>query len=400
LITRLGLNRNLVLLLTVLVLIGTGEEMWMRFLPRYLESLGATTFIIGLFDALQTLLGAVYAYPGGVMVDRWGHRRALVAFTGVSVLGYAVAAAIPHWAAVLAAMFLFLAWTDFSLPATFSMVAATLPADRHTMGIGMQSMIKRIPILVGPVLGGWLIDRYGAPGGVRLGLSASILLGLAAILVQRRLDVAGGGAPPRAATLWATLRGFDGGLRWLLWSDILIRFCERIPHAWVVIYAMGQVGISGTQVGILITVEMAVAMACYLPVAHFADRFGREPFVIATFVFFTLFPLALLVAGSFSFLVMAFVIRGLKEFGEPPRKALILSYAPAEARGTTVGAYYLVRDTIVSVGSFLGAALWKLGPRANFWGAAGAGALGTILYVATLKSSTRSDPAAGPFSRD
>ena len=26
-------------------------------------------FVIGLYDALRTLLGAVYAYPGGVLVD-------------------------------------------------------------------------------------------------------------------------------------------------------------------------------------------------------------------------------------------------------------------------------------------------------------------------------------------
>src|SRR5713101_6251613 len=94
----LGLKRNLVLLLLAIVVIGAGEETWMRFVPKYLESLGASALIIGLFDALKTLLGAIYAYPGGVLVDRWGHSRALVSFTILSIAGYALVLAIPHWA--------------------------------------------------------------------------------------------------------------------------------------------------------------------------------------------------------------------------------------------------------------------------------------------------------------
>jgi MFS family permease len=171
----------------------------------------------------------------------------------------------------------------------------------------------------------------------------------------------------------------------LLVSDILIRFCERLPFAWVVIYAMDHLSMSASQVGILIAVEMATAAACYIPASHLADRYGREPFVIATFLFFTLFPLTLAVARSFQLLVVAFVVRGLKEFGEPARKALIIGLAPEQERGRTIGAYYLIRDVVVTAGSFVGAALWAIGPAANFWGAFGFGALGAAVYWSTLR---------------
>ena len=115
-----GLKRNLVVLLIATFVIGAGEELWIRFIPKYLQALGATIFVIGLFDALRTLLGAVYAYPGGVLVDRWGHRRAFLGFNLFSIAGYSLVLLIPHWGAVIAGMFLFLSWTCFSLPATFS----------------------------------------------------------------------------------------------------------------------------------------------------------------------------------------------------------------------------------------------------------------------------------------
>lgn len=252
------------------------------------------------------------------------------------------------------------------------------------MGIGVQSFTKRLPIIIGPVAGGLLIDHYGFVTGIRIGLAISIIFGGLSLLLQSRLqDDIPAGSPARG-NLLDTVRSFDPRLRRLLFSDILIRFCERIPYAWVVIYAMDYGGVSATQVGLLIAVETVVAMACYVPVAHLADRYGKEPFVIATFLFFTAFPLTLLAAHRFETLLLAFTVRGLKEFGDSPRKALIIEYSAAESRGRSIGAYYLIRDVIVSTGALLGAALWKLGPEANFLGAAALGALGTILYVTRI----------------
>jgi MFS family permease len=384
-----GLKRNLVLMLIAIVAIGAGEETWMRFVPKYLESLGAAGLIIGLYDGLKTLLGAVYAYPGGAVVDRWGHRKGLVAFTGISIAGYLLVLLVPRWPAVIGATFLFLAWSAFSLPAMFSLVAANLSSRKYTMGIGVQSLIKRLPIVIGPLAGGVLIDRYGVVSGVQAGLVISIVLGLAAILVQRQIQDDPFGFEHAATSFLAVVRSFDPPLRRLLFSDTLVRFCERIPYAWVVIYAMDDVGISATKIGVLTAIEVIVASACYVPVAALAERYGREPFVIATFFFFTIFPLSLVFAHSFAMLVVAFAIRGLKEFGDSPRKALIVGYAHPEMRGRTVGAYYLIRDTFVSVGSLVGAWLWHLGPSVNFWGAAALGAAGTAIYCATIPRRRR-----------
>jgi len=387
-----GFKRNLVVLLVAIFVIGAGEELWMRFVPKYLQTVGATVFVIGLYDALRTLLGAIYAYPGGVLVDIWGHRRAFLAFNLISIVGYVLVLFIPHWGAVIAGMFLFLSWTCFSLPATFSLVGATLAASRHSMGIGVQSVIKRLPIMIAPVLGGMLIDRFGIIGGVRIALLISIVLSTLTILVQRQLreEPKQEVATDERWNFWRSLREFNAPMRRLLLSDILIRFCERIPYAWVVIFAMDYIGVSAKEIGVLTTVEMLAAILCIIPASHFADRHGREPFVIVTFIMFTLFPISLLVSRSFSALVIAFMIRGFKEFGDTSRKALIIGYCEPQRCGQMVGAYYLVRDLIVSVGAILGAYLWKLGPALNFLGAAVLGVAGTIFYVKTVRQSRQS----------
>ncbi len=93
---------------------------------------------------------------------------------------------------------------------------------------------------------------------------------------------------------------------------------------------------------------------------------------------------------SFSALVIAFMIRGFKEFGDTSRKALIIGYSDSYRRGQMVGAYYLVRDLIVSTAAILGAYLWKLGPALNFLGAAAFGVAGTIFYMKTIRQSRQS----------
>lgn len=382
----LGLRRNTTLLLAALVLAGTGERLWLGFVPKYLETLGATVMVIGLFDGLQTLLGAVYAYPGGWLTDRWGQRRSLLLFNALSLAGYVLVLVWQHWLSLVFGAFLFLAWSALSLPATFAVVAMSLDKSWHTMGVGVQSMIRRVPMLVGPLVGGWLISRHGWEEGVRFALLGCIALSAATMAFQWFMVETAGKPTGKSLScnsrisFFSVVKSFTPTLRELLMSDILIRFCERLPYAFVILWAMNHGGVTAQQFGWLVAIEMVTAMVCYIPVAHLADKHGQRPFVLATFVFFTLFPLTLLWAQNFGWLAFAFVVRGLKEFGEPARKALIIAQAAPELRARTYGAYYLIRDCIVTLGSFLGAWLWTLSPQANFIGAAICGALGTILF--------------------
>jgi len=397
----LALRRNTSLLLVALVLAGTGEKLWLGFAPKYIETLGGGILIIGGFDALQTFLGAIYAYPGGWLTDHWGQRRSLLLFSVISIAGYVLVLVWQSWLALLLGSFLFLAWSALSLPATFSVIATSLQSNRHTMGVGVQSMIRRVPMMLGPLLGGWLLTRFGWTDGVRYALALCILMSLLTAAFQWFMfepdaksgarvsspaarpnisNAAAGDSRAPVITFLTVVKSFTPALRELLVSDILIRFCERIPYAFIILWAMDSGGLTAQQFGYLVAFEMVTAMLCYIPVAHLADKYGRRPFVLITFVFFTVFPVTLLWAHNFAWLALAFVVRGLKEFGEPARKALIIGEAAPELRARTYGAYYLIRDCTVTTGSFLGAWLWYISPRANFIGAAICGALGTIWF--------------------
>ena len=121
----LGLNKNTAILFSAIIAIGSGEHMWLRFIPKYLEVLGATVFVIGLVDFIETALAAIYGYPGGVITDRFGIRRCLIFFTMLSIIGYLILLIFPGWPAVIIGMFFYLGWSNLSQPALFAFIGKT-----------------------------------------------------------------------------------------------------------------------------------------------------------------------------------------------------------------------------------------------------------------------------------
>jgi MFS family permease len=129
---------------------------------------------------------------------------------------------------------------------------------------------------------------------------------------------------------------------------------------------------------------MTTAILSYFPAARLADRTGRKPFVIATFVAFSLFPLAVEVSQSFRALVLAFVVGGLRELGEPARKALIVGLAQPHLRARSIGLYYLIRSIAIAPAAFVGGLLWRISPSVPFRVAAAIGLVGTLVFIATV----------------
>ena len=365
----------------MVVLVEMGEKMAEQFLPIYLLALGGSALSIGLLSGLDNLLSALYSFPGGYLSDRIGYKNALAFFNLLAIAGYAIVLIFPTWQAVVIGAILFIAWSAISLPAAVSLVSQALPANKHTMGITLHSFVRRVPMALGPILGGILIAQYGEYTGIRITFWIAIALCLASLTIQQWLIEKREAPPaPPDGNLLRVFRAMPRHLRRLLVSDILVRFCEQIPYAFVVVWAIKNIGISATQFGILRAIEMVTAMLVYIPVAYLADRSTKRPFVAMTFVFFSLFPLFLTFANSFALLALAFVVRGLKEFGEPTRKALIMDLATEGKKASMFGVYYLARDLIVSLAAFGGAFLWHLSPQTNFLVAFGFGVLGTVYF--------------------
>ena len=391
--TLLALERNTLAVVGAMFLMALGENLWRRFLPKYLEALGAPIVAIGAYGSVQDALDGLYQYPGGWASDRYGRRRALLLFVSLAAVGYVTIAAAATWPVVFLGLVFIMAWTSMASPTLFAVVGDALPPGRRSVGFSVQAILRRVPIVVAPALGGALIALAGLQAGIRAGLIVSVGLALVTLAVvrQMRLDRPATAAPGNVRTVWRTL---PRTLRRLLLSDIFIRTCEGMVDVFLVLYAVNIVGVSAPVFGGLIAVQMATVIVCSLPAAHLADRTGRKPFVIATFIAFAGFPLMVIASSSVAGLVAAFVVGGLREIGEPARKALILDLVPPAVRARGVGLYYLVRSLAIAPAATIGGVLWQVSPQAPFMLAGAIGLVGVLVFTVTVDERTNSNPAA------
>ena len=362
-----------------------GEELWQAYMPAYLTALGASGVVVGLFGSLRDLLDSLYQYPGGWLADRFGRRRALLTFTVIAMAGYATYALAPGWPVVFLGLFGVMAWKSGAFPTTFAVIGDSLPKNRRAMAFSVQSILIRVPRVIGAPIGGLLIVATGTLAGIRISLAITLAVALVVLAVQhygfQEDDTAGVGRD--TAGFRAVLAGMPPALVRLLTAECFIRIGEGIATSFILLYVTGEGHVSASQFGVLYAIQQTVSIASYLPGGRMADLSGRRPIVAMTFVFFAAFPLAVRFATTYGWLVAAFVVGGLKEIGEPARKSLIVDLSPDDRRARTVGVYYAIRNMLVVPAGLVGGLLWQRAPHLPLEAACAVGAVGVVVFLLT-----------------
>lgn len=379
----LSLERNVSLASAAVFILGLGEELWKKFLPKYLEALGASTLIIGLFGTAEDFFDAIYQYPGGWLADHLGRRRAFLTFVALASAGYLVYLFSPSWPFLFVGLGFVMAWQSMASPAIFAVIGDALPRERRAMGFTLQSILKRVPIVIAPIAGGALIASLGVVKGIHAALLITLVLALLTMLLLSRVNVTVNVLHTTGIVgVWRT---FHAALKRLLVSDVIIRMCEGMTGVITILFVTNVQHFTVAQYGTLVAIQMIASILVYIPAGKIADKVGRKPFVIATFFCFALFPLAVIVASSFTLLALAFVIGGLREIGEPARKAMIVDFAQDNVRARSVGLYYLVRSLSITPAAAIGGLLWSINPRVPFIVAGIIGLIGTLVFAATVE---------------
>lgn len=394
--SRWGLNPSTAALLVVILLIAAGYELFKPFMPRYIakEELDRNLLYVGLYGTFADLLEGIYYRLGGRLGGRLGARRSLILFCTMPIFGAAI---LISWSSTLApflALPLLQAWESISAPSTLTVIGETLPPERRTLALSMQSILKRLPRIPAYLVGGTMMKRLGDTMGVHV--AAAVFMGLAALalVVQLRfLKVEAKDTAPTRAPFFGTLRAFTRDLKILLVSDILIRLGEGFTRVFEVLYLTSVVvaaqRIDQGEYGLYLALNAIVSLVIYVPIGLAASRAGaaKKPYIGLTFVFFALFPLAVIAGPGFGTvgLIAAFVVMGLREIGEPARKAMITELVSRERRTEETGIYWSARSFAVMIAPVLGALAWVwLSPKAPFLIAGCIGTLGAVFFYATF----------------
>ena len=407
----LAINASTGALLAAILLVGMGTELWSPLMPEYLSGLAAPILLIALYGSVKDLLDAINFYLGGVLAAHFNTRRALLLFNALPLAGLAVLLIWPSKYAIFVALPFVGVWNSIAGPATLRVVGDTLAEHRRSMAFSLQSIQKRLSSLLAYFASGELVLWLGKLQGVRAAVALSIVLVAISLLVQyhyMRTAVSDRTRVHRRPL--ALLRRLDPQLRRLLVSEICVRWCDAMPRELIILYCVpilapllrtsaaqtsAELSVMAVAfyVGVLLVVMNVTSLLIYLPIGHWASKpgAGKKPFIGLTFVFFALFPVTLVtLGGSWGIwgMVLAFVVSGLREFGEPARKAIITELVPADCRTQAIGIYWSARCAGIVPASLAGGLIWILaGPRTMLWCASALGVLGAGLFYLRFKGS-------------
>jgi Na+/melibiose symporter-like transporter len=226
-----------------------------------------------------------------------------------------------------------------------------------------------------------VITTVGIVFGFRALCGATIVIALLVIFLQGRTLIDPSGVT--AAGHADTATGLAPHLRRLLLAECLVRFGEGIAASFVVLYVTQVSGRTLLEFGTLYAIQQSVAIASYLPGARLTAWTGRPSVVALTFFFFALFPFAVRSASTYPGLVAAFVMGGLKEVGEPARKALIVDLTSAGLRASQIGHYYGIRNAVVVPAGIAGGLLWQQAPHLPLVVASLVSFAGLLVFIAS-----------------
>ena len=433
-----ALERDVLVLSLAMLAFSLAFQMTSRYVPEYLNVLGASAGVIGLYGSVGNLISAVYPYPGGALSDRIGSRFALTLFGTIATVGFllwyvapflppvdlpviefalpalgaiSLGGTVDPWIWLFVGLFLTQAWKSFGLGATFAVVKQATAREQLAMGFASTEVFRRIGFLLGPLIAaGLLAAAADFVTGFQFVLLVAIGFGAVATVAQHVLYDASedslGKSFEGISEILADLRAMPATLRPLLVADTLVRFANGMVYVFFVIvvtdfltvgFDFGGVSLRPDAFfGVLLGIEMVIALLSMAPVSKLAERTGLKPVVAIGFTVYAVFPILLIYAPADQWLLLAlFAFSGLRFAGLPAHKALIVGPAERDAGGRVAGTYYLLRNTLVipsaALGGWLYGSDWTVetvagtvtaGPELAFGVASIVGAAGVAYFIA------------------
>jgi DHA1 family multidrug resistance protein-like MFS transporter len=364
------------------------------FLPLYARQMGASAFVMGaIFSSFSLARGLTMPYVGSLS-DRHGRKIFII----IGLLGYALLAVALIWASspwelvlnrVLQGVF-----AAMVLPVSMALVADLTPSGQEGVIFGGFNTYFLLGFAVGPLIGGVTYDYIGLSANFLLmaGLSFTSLL-MVLFLVREPKKVRKAVDKGGWAEQFALLKDRP------LFSVFLARALSAVGMGCFVAFLpvlTADKGLSNTELGWLLAVNVLVMTGLQKPCGWLADRWSRVGLAAMGLSLSGVCKGLLPLPGSFSGLMTLCVLEGVAAgLALPALTALAVSHGRrlGAGMGVTMGSFGMAMSLGVSVGP-LGAGLladW-LGIGSIFYLAGGA----TIIGAACLFLPDRPIEPVGP----
>jgi MFS family permease len=370
---------NLILLfLFAMILANIGGNMYMPLMSLYIKNLGASVAQIGLFFTLSQVIPLFLQILGGWVSDTLGRLRAIAIGSVIGIFTYVALIAAPTWQWLLLAMAFGAITGSLVGPSFDAFLAEHSTENNRARMFGISQALYGIVGVVGPALGGWLVDLYGFRIMLMIAACFYILATIIRVGMAREASRNSSTKPEKLS--FTNLKGnlgtmfgllIAGGIiTWILITDGVRDISFGLSMNFLPVY-MQQYGLMNfRQIGMMDSVFGLFMMLFTIPGGWLADKLSER--VVIMFGFIAIGASLWLLTGIHTpnlwLYGTGWAIAGMGVgLMTPAYQSLISKAVPRKIRGTAFGLFSSSLGLVSLPAPWIGGQLWeKFGPRSPF----------------------------------
>jgi MFS family permease len=356
-------------------------------LPLFVDSLEASASQIGAVAAVSTLAGILFSIPAGLLSDRFGRKKMLLAAGIVFASAPALYLFTAHiWQLAVIRFYHGLATAVF-MPVAMAYVS-DLHEDAKGEKLGWFSTATLCGRFIAPLTGGAILGLFGtnvSPKAFQSVYMVCLVAGVMALLASFRVQ--------RQITVYTEKRNWRGSvnaLKTLVSSSRLLTiglveaavlFMYGTIEVFLPLYALQQ-NLSTFQIGVFLSAQIITLAITKPAMGKFSDQHGRTPQIIWGSALGVFAALALSFSTGFVPILIVSTLIGLSlSVVTSATSAAVAEISHCENRGSAMGIFGTIMDVGHSAGPLVsGVVVASFGFKASFVVAALVIGLATMIF--------------------
>ena len=342
-------------------------------LPLYVKALGGNEIIIGLISAFSPLAGILFSYPVGLMSDKIGRKKLLIASGVIFLVSPLLYFAISSPAWLIPVRFFHGIATAILGPVVSAMI---VKAYSETKGekLGYYSSATLVGRAMAPMAGGAIIAYYAAQGAALMSykyvyLAAFLLAIPVFVLILFLRDEGKNNSHIGVHDFIADLKYIFGNKQLITTAlvEMAIYFAYGAFETYLPLY-LTRSNIPATQIGVIFSAQI-LAIALSKPLfGKLADKFDKRILILAGSL---ILGLSIGLIGFFQSVTMAIILGIIFGLGLSFSTVATSTYAAEvtadDKLGSALGALSSIMDVGQTIGPFItGVAITYFSYRIGF----------------------------------
>ncbi len=347
-------NRQMLILFFGLFIIMVGFGIIIPILPYFAESMGATSFHLGLLMASYSLMQFIFAPLWGRLSDRVGRRPVmLLGLLGFGFTFLMFALSNRLWM-LFAARILGGFLTSATLPTAMAYIGDSTSEKERGGGMGLMGAAMGVGMIFGPAIGGYLGEiSFRAPFFTASALGFLTAL-LAFALLPESLPPEKRVAQARKVERPSLIDALRSNLGYVFFLAFLIAFAMGNLESMFALFVEAKLGFGSAEVGAVFTAVGVVAVVLQgVVVGRAINRFGEIALSHAALVVAAIGYLLVTRATNLWTLILFVGVQNLGNAFLSPSISSYISKHTQDGQGTAMG----VQQSFMSLGRVMGP-LW------------------------------------------